>query len=134
MVVHLRYRWRLTSEEAPPGESLRWATPPPTLCAPLCAQCNEAATSPSVLRAPDESEPYSWDSCSSRTIERGKQMRDEHADALTKAVLSGDGLEMCVELIEGGTATRARVHVGAIEKMMQPIEGGVPLEAEKEEL
>ena len=100
-------------------------------CARVCdlgAQCNEASNYASALRIADESERYSWDSCSSRTIERGKQLRDEHADALTKAVLAGEGVEVCVDLIDGCTAEGARVHVGEIDEMMRPMQEGVPLD------
>lgn len=86
-------------------------------------QCNERSTYPSALRAPDKTVPYSWESCSKRTIERGGILRAEHADALTSAASEGKGWDACVELLDGCTTEIARTHVAEVEKMFKKIDG-----------
>ena len=101
------------------------------VCACPSPQCNERLAFPSMLRSPDESEAYDFQTCSNRVINRGMQLRTEHADAIKKAALDGDGLEVCYELLDGCDAQDARVHLGEIDKMFKVVKGAGAIEKEE---
>ena len=65
----------------------------------------------SVLSTPTEGAAADWDACEHRTIERGKRLRTEHAEALTAAALQGSGPEVCTKLLDGCTGELVRKHV-----------------------
>ena len=94
--------------------------------------CDEAATYPSALRDSDPTGgSFDWDECSQRAFEPLMRLKAVHADDLIEAVLQGENLEACTELLDGCTATCARTHATEIDQGVKRVVGIPPWEKQE---